>query len=60
MLRKLALCCLVFVVPSFLSADPPTSAVPSVPAASAAVQSGPAFVVKAAVDAYLATVPPDK
>src|SRR5262245_48611196 len=49
----------LLVVPVLLAEPQPTlasSAAPTTPG----VQSGPAFDVKAAVDAYLATVPQDK
>jgi len=42
-----------------LRAQPQPASAPAGPAATA-VHTGPAFDVKAAVDAYLATVPPDK
>jgi len=61
LLRKLAVSLFVLSVASLLWADPQASPATSAPAANAAAdQSGPAFDVKAAVDAYLATIPPDK
>ena len=61
LLRNLVFSSCVLLVASFLWADPQTGSTSSAPAANAAaVSSGPAFDVKAAVDAYLATVPPDK
>src|SRR5882757_6953540 len=58
LLRKLNLLVLVLFFTPIVWAD---SQPANVPAASAATTSaGPAFDVKAAVDAYLATVPPDK
>ena len=59
LLRKLSsLLPLVLLVP-LQWAQPQAVSAPASPAATA-VRTGPAFDVKAATDAYLATVPPDK
>ena len=60
-LRKLSLLVLVVLFSAIWAGPQTTNAAPSTPApASSASPAGPAFDVKAAVDAYLATVPPDK
>jgi STE24 endopeptidase len=60
-LRNLTWLTFLLLVVSFAWAEPqPSVAAPSAAANAAAAPSGPAFDVKAAVDAYLATVPPDK
>ncbi len=62
LLRKLSLLVSAFLLVPVLWADPQSTGAAAAPAAStaAAAQTGPAFDVKAATDAYLATVPPDK
>ena len=60
-LHKLFLLVLAILLTSCLWADSqPATAPASTTVSAAAARSGPAFDVKAAVDAYLATVPPDK
>ena len=61
LVRRMALSALLLCLLPFAWADPQASAAASPAAVSPVVTpSGPAFDVKAAVDAYLATVPPDK
>ncbi len=60
MLRKWTPAIFVLLMVPLLCADPQTTTTPSAISPGAAPQTGPAFDVKAAVDAYLATVPPDK
>jgi STE24 endopeptidase len=62
LLRKLGLLVLTLVLVPVLWADPQPTGGAAAPAATPAttLQAGPAFDVKAATDAYLATVPPDK
>ena len=59
LLRKLALIILALLMVPLLVADPQSTSAPA-PTSATATQSGPAFDVKAATDAYLATIPPDK
>ena len=59
LLRKLALIILALLMVPLLVADPQSTSTPA-PTTATATQSGPAFDVKAATDAYLATIPPDK
>jgi STE24 endopeptidase len=59
MLRKLILLAFASLVTSLLWADS-QSAAPPAAVNAASVPAGPAFDVKAATDAYLATIPPDK
>ncbi len=62
LLRKLALTVFVLLVVSLPWADAQSTnpaAIPTAPT-TAATPTGPAFDVKAATDAYLATIPPDK
>src|SRR5882757_6893376 len=58
LLRKLNLLVLVLFFTPIVWADSQPANVPA--ASTATTSAGPAFDVKAAVDAYLATVPPDK
>jgi len=60
LLRKLSLLVLALLLVPAVRADPQSSGATVTPAATTAAQTGPAFDVKAATDAYLATVPPDK
>jgi STE24 endopeptidase len=59
MLRKLALIIFPLLMVPLLVADPQSTIAPAATTATPA-PAGPAFDVKAATDAYLATVPPDK
>ena len=60
MLRSWILAILSLFMVSLLWADPQPTVAPSTNTGVTATQSGPAFDVKAATDAYLATVPADK
>src|SRR6266705_3821658 len=59
MLRKLALIIFALLMVPLLVADPQSTSAPVTITATPA-PTAPAFDVKAATDAYLATVPPDK
>jgi STE24 endopeptidase len=61
LLRKLSLVLSLLLLVPLQWAQPQASSAPASPAAATvAVRNRPAFDVKAATDAYLATVPPDK
>ena len=61
LLRKLSLMVLpLLLIPTIWAHAHPTGSVPASHPVTAAAPAGPAFDVKAATDAYLATVPPDK
>lgn len=62
LLRKLSLLVLALLLVPALRADPQSTGATVMPAApnTSAAPNAPAFDVKAATDAYLATVPPDK
>jgi STE24 endopeptidase len=62
LLRKLSLLVLAFLLVPALRADPQSPGATVMPAGpnTSAAPTAPAFDVKAATDAYLATVPPDK
>jgi STE24 endopeptidase len=59
LLRKLSLLLLALLLLPVMRADAQSTGAPIAPSAATAA-TGPAFDVKAATDAYLATVPPDK